>query len=52
MVAVGCLAGDRLVVFLETVGEERLRTEEAVVFAVDGAAITQVRVFLQRSTPV
>jgi limonene-1,2-epoxide hydrolase len=35
-----------------TVGEERLRTEEAVVFAVDGAAITEVRVFLQRSTPV
>jgi len=35
-----------------TAGEERLRTEEAVVFAVDGASITEVRVFLQRSTPV
>jgi ketosteroid isomerase-like protein len=35
-----------------TVGDERLRTEEAVVFAIDGGSITEVRVFLQRSTPV
>ncbi len=35
-----------------TVGEHRLHTEEAVVFAVAGDHITEVRVFLQRSTPV
>ena len=35
-----------------TVGDQRLRTEEAVVFAVTDGLITQVRVFLQRSTPV
>ena len=35
-----------------TVGEDRLRTEEAVVFAVADGAITEVRVFLQRSAAV
>ena len=35
-----------------TVGEQRVRTEEAVVFAVRDDRITEVRVFLQRSTPV
>jgi ketosteroid isomerase-like protein len=47
--------GDRTCVELAetaTVGDQRLRTEEAVVFAVDDGRITEVRVFLQRSTPV
>jgi limonene-1,2-epoxide hydrolase len=35
-----------------TVGEQRLRTEEAVVFAVTDDRITEVRVFLQRSSAV
>jgi ketosteroid isomerase-like protein len=35
-----------------TVGDQRLRTEEAVVFAVTAGRITEVRVFLQRSSPV
>ena len=35
-----------------TVGEQRLHTEEAVVFAVAEDRITEVRVFLRRSTPV
>ena len=35
-----------------TVGEQRLRTEEAVVFAVRDELIREVRVFLQRSEPV
>lgn len=33
-----------------TVDGRRLHTEEAVVFSVDGDHITEVRVFLQRST--
>jgi ketosteroid isomerase-like protein len=35
-----------------TVGEQRHRTEEAIVFSVIDGLITEVRVFLQRSTPV
>jgi limonene-1,2-epoxide hydrolase len=35
-----------------TVGDRRTRTEEAVVFGVEDGRITEVRVFLQRSTPV
>ena len=35
-----------------TVGEQRLRTEEAVVFAVSDGLISDIRVFLQRSAPV
>jgi hypothetical protein len=35
-----------------TVGDQRLRTEEAVVFAVRDGVIHDVRVFLQRSEPV
>lgn len=35
-----------------TVGELRLRTEEAIVFSVADGRITEVRVFLQRSSPV
>jgi ketosteroid isomerase-like protein len=35
-----------------TVGAQRLRTEEAVVFAIADDRITEVRVFLQRSSPV
>jgi ketosteroid isomerase-like protein len=35
-----------------TVGDQRLRTEEAVVFSVTDGLITEVRVFLQRSSPV
>jgi ketosteroid isomerase-like protein len=34
-----------------TVGGHRVRTEEAVVFSVEEERISQVRVFLQRSTP-
>ena len=35
-----------------TVGEQRLRTEEAVVLAVRDGLIHEVRVFLRRSEPV
>jgi ketosteroid isomerase-like protein len=34
-----------------TIDGKRVRTEEAVVFAVADGRITEVRVFLQRSTP-
>ncbi len=48
-------ASDRVCVELAetaTVGDQRLRTEEAVVFAVHDGRIREVRVFLQRSVPV
>jgi ketosteroid isomerase-like protein len=35
-----------------TVGGRRSRTEEAVVFGIADGLVTEVRVFLQRSTPV
>jgi limonene-1,2-epoxide hydrolase len=47
--------GDRTCVELAetaTLGDRRVRTEEAVIFDVAGGLITGVRVFLQRSRPV
>ena len=48
-------AADRVCVELAetaTIGDQRLRTEEAVVFAVHDGLIREVRVFLQRSVPI
>ena len=35
-----------------TVGGQRLRTEEAVLFGITDGLIAEIRVFLQRSTPL